>query len=694
MLALFYLVSLLLGGISLVSLLRLTAAGKGAEGRLAIGMVLGQAGGVWVLYFLSSLTGLLSGLVIILTSIVLLLPFLASVFFPLLRGKSGLKWSCLRWHLSTEFLVLLSVLAVFFTSLNIHAILPADAQGNLYATEHVWADTPFHVSIINSFAERDNFPPEYPILVGAPLRYPFLVDLHTAALVEGGMSLRQGIVVSNVLLQIPIFLLIYLIARELGGSRRTGLLASLVFLLLGNFGFLLAFKDIARSGGFFSWLSHLPWGYTGSSLGVESRESIGVGLYLGNPTYLFFMPRRAVTFGVAVGLTLMLILLRLVGNRGQYRADGAETRPHDADKTGYLPFVAAGLLLGLLPRIHSHSFLAMVVITGFLLASSHWWGTGRRDFYVKAALLVAVTAAVSLPQLLGVREQVSHNFFNFWPGWIGEAHETLAGLGKPHLNMEWIAHFAGSLKVFAKFWIWNAGMLLLLPPFALWRSSRNQVLFYIPFVLLFIIGNAVKIQPWEWDNNNLFLYWQIGTVLVVAVWLGRVRASSLKAIRYALFCFFIAMLITGGVLNIIRTSQERNFLWGAQEVRIAKWVRENTPPGSLFLTGSAHNHPIPSLGGRQVVMGFEGWLFAHGLSYDTIQSDEVKMFRGDMPLLEKYGVEYVADTPYERAFAQARGFTLNESFFRNPELFELVYREDNLQGSWEIYRVRVPCPKK
>ncbi len=89
-------------------------------------------------------------------------------------------------------------------------------------------------------------------------------------------------------------------------------------------------------------------------------------------------------------------------------------------------------------------------------------------------------------------------------------------------------------------------------------------------------------------------------------------------------------------------------------------------------------------------MGFEGWLFSHGLPYEKVLTDEIKMFQGDISLLEQYGIAYIALTPYERGFARAKGFKVNEDFFKNSELFELAYREHSPQGTWEIYRVRRP----
>lgn len=340
-----------------------------------------------------------------------------------------------------------------------------------------------------------------------------------------------------------------------------------------------------------------------------------------------------------------------------------------------------------------------LLATGGLFRRSDKIGTLRNDdndFYVKGLLLMAVAALVAIPQILSLREQVGNGFFKFWPGWIGEAYEALSGLGKSSSNIEWIAMLPESAIVFLKFWIWNAGLLILLLPLALWRAGRDRLLFYCPFILLFILGNLVKIQPWEWDNNNLFLYWQIGSVIIAALFLSRfltlekLRVKRLKSIiNLTLLSLITIVLILGGIINIIRTGQEKILLWSSTDVKLGQWVRENTPGDSLFLTGSAHNHPIPSLGGRQIVMGFEGWLFSHGLSYEKVRVDEIRMFQGETSLLLKYGVDFVALTPYERGFAQGNGFNLNNSYFKNSGLFELVYTDYSPQGAWEIYHVRI-----
>jgi Na+(H+)/acetate symporter ActP len=73
----------------------------------------------------------------------------------------------------------------------------------------------------------------------------------------------------------------------------------------------------------------------------------------------------------------------------------------------------------------------------------------------------------------------------------------------------------------------------------------------------FIGGNLVRTQPWEWDNNNFFHYWQFGTVVLVAPYLtslldrpgGRVRnlSGALLVVAMTLVIVVFAVVFLGGL---------------------------------------------------------------------------------------------------------------------------------------------------
>jgi uncharacterized membrane protein len=83
---------------------------------------------------------------------------------------------------------------------------------------------------------------------------------------------------------------------------------------------------------------------------------------------------------------------------------------------------------------------------------------------------------------------------------------------------------------------------------------------------------------------------------------------------------------------------------------------------------SDHHHQwVPSLSGRQVLLGYPGWLASYGLNYGPIQRDIRTMLSGGEgaeALITRYAVDFVVIGQSER-----RDFGANESYFeRHHEL--------------------------
>jgi len=73
----------------------------------------------------------------------------------------------------------------------------------------VWGDWAIHLSYVNSFVYGDNFPPEYPILSGIKLTYPFAVDLTTAILIKLGLKLEIAMGLINWLLSLALIIILW-----------------------------------------------------------------------------------------------------------------------------------------------------------------------------------------------------------------------------------------------------------------------------------------------------------------------------------------------------------------------------------------------------------------------------------------------------------------------------------------------------
>jgi hypothetical protein len=98
-------------------------------------------------------------------------------------------------------------------------------------------------------------------------------------------------------------------------------------------------------------------------------------------------------------------------------------------------------------------------------------------------------------------------------------------------------------------------------------------------------------------------------------------------------------------------SRDRHLLLTREEVGLAEAVRRETNPHAIFAAGLQHNHPIPMLAGRRVLMSFPGWMWSQGA--DTKKREEdlraiLTLSPTARELIAKYGVDYVVIGPNEK----------------------------------------------
>ena len=229
------------------------------------------------------------------------------------------------------------------------------------------------------------------------------------------------------------------------------------------------------------------------------------------------------------------------------------------------------------------------------------------------------------------------------------------------------------------------------------KAKRETRIFYLPFLLLFVLANVVKFQPWYFDNYKLFIHWLVLTSILAALAVLGIRrdfTKTNKSNKSTVVTLSIAALLIAstffGVVTHASMLQNTYMLWSSDELHMAEWVRDTTAPDSVFLTGTAHNHPLPSLTGRSRVMGYEGWLWSHGINGTIMharKNDIKAMYQGNYTLMQDYGVDYVCIGPYERAFAQENHFTINDAAFDNKTRYSLKYDTEIAGERWQLYQV-------
>ena len=289
------------------------------------------------------------------------------------------------------------------------------------------------------------------------------------------------------------------------------------------------------------------------------------------------------------------------------------------------------------------SLQAAVILPAVLMMALCYMGVlvlGRDMTGGRRTALLA--AALALPQLFG---------FTF-----RQVFEKEGGTGNfLRLQFNWVNNPGG--RGMRDFYIWfyvkNIGLpfvLLMLACFEKDAHMRRILMAALPIVIL---GETVRFQPNEYDNNKLFYLAYLLCTMVISDYaailyrkLKGVRARPLMAAA-ALVCFFLSAGLT-----LWRECVSSYQAFSASAVEAGVFVRDNTEEDSVFLSGTQHLNPVSSIAGRTTVCGPDLWLYWHGIDTSERKMD-IAAFMTDpeanLEILEKYGVDYIYVSSYERS---------------------------------------------
>lgn len=528
----------------------------------------------------------------------------------------------------TPLLVVFAIFAPIYLHLFLTHMLQPGGDGGIYSGgESTFYDMAYHAAITNSFRYGANFPPIYTPMPPAPLLYPYLPDFFTALLMTMGMTLHSALVSTAFPLTLALTGNLFFLALRLGRllpeftekrAAWAAAIATALFLLNGGIGFIYFFQDYSsQAGSFWYFVTHLEANYSH----LPSK-----GLVSPNVVTDMLLPQRTSIFGLSLGFVI-LTGFSLVWTEAE------------APWKGWQLLLFSGVLAGVLPLFHVHSWLAIGFISAvlFLLRPRRVWVI----FWLPAL-------ALALPRLLDFSGHLGPGFIRFQPGWRG------------HAESSW-----------PMFWIRNVGLptLLILP--AWFTAPRSVRTFYLPFLALLAGALLFVISPNDYDNLKLIIYWYAATAIVVAIWLCRLARHPLGW-TFAGVCLVASTF--SGALAILAESRSSRLMFGPHEVDAAEFVKANTTPHALFLTAPSLHQPVLSLAGRAIVRGPTAWLWSHGYPFARREADVRAMYAGRADaheLLRYYGVDYVYLGPRESEEVRA-----NRNFF--DAAFPAVYRADDI----------------
>jgi hypothetical protein len=550
-----------------------------------------------------------------------------------------------------------------------------------------FGDLPFHLSVITGFSFGNNFPPQDPTYAGVHFTYPFLTDFVSAIFVRCGADLRQSIFLENFVVALAFVGLLHRWALEMLRDKLAAIITPILVILNGGFGWMLLWYKLTdkSNDGVLGMLQNLPPSFT-----VIPETT----WRWGNALSTLLIPQR----GFLLGLPLAVIVFtewwksaerpadRKKGEEGQGKDRGeqgkrgrgkskrktkdtdliqAQVTTSERETFTLFPLspiphpmrrmIAAGIVAGLLPLVHAHSFVAVMVVGGCIALLQRRW----RDWITFAI----VASLIALPQMWWSTHNSAVDAKQFFEWQFGWDH------GQE--NIAW-------------FWLKNTGLFIPLTIAALlWRRDKKALvphrllIFFLPFSLCFIIPNVLKLAPWIWDNIKVLFYWWLASAPLVALLLARLwRQGGVK--RVLALSLFVCVTLAGAldVAAIVLRSNEYG-IFTASGIQFAELIKRETPPQSVVIHAPVHNHPV-FLTGRRSLMGYPGHVWTHGLEFAQREAEIKRVYAGSpdaVAILRKYAVDYAVVGPLEE------NLNVNQSFFFRFQLVGEV-------SGYRLYKIK------
>ncbi|MBQ6950378.1 MAG: hypothetical protein IJN44_02670, partial [Clostridia bacterium] len=554
-----------------------------------------------------------------------------------------------------------------------HYLRP-DENGNLFTGMTTYGDMLLHMSIAAG-TRNMAFPPEYVILPGETLNYPFLADTLSTSFMLLGWDLRTALMVPGIFMMMLTFSGYLILAERMAETKKGAVLAALLFFLNGGLGFMYLVdmqgvslgsagnNELQSAVGLWERIKAVLGGWYQTP--ANHAEFSTYNLRCSNVIVDMMLPQRTTLGGWTMLLPCIYLLYDFARPKGLplgvsvlQGADGP-TSVFTRRQVPFRQLVVLGVLAGMLPMINTHCFLALGLMSAGWMAFDLIKSRKQLWKTLQGWLIYGVLAVVlAAPQLfMWTFNQAVGNetFLNFQFNWVN---------GQMGMQDSWLW-----------FWIKNVGLPFVLILLSLLEKNEKRRFIASGAFVIFVLAEFIQFQPNVYDNYKLFCIWYMLCAVLAADYgfelLGKLKGMRAKPViaGMALICFFFT-----GVLAVATEMNTNWQLFSRADVEAAAFVEEKTDEDDVFMTGNHHINFVASLAGRKIVCGTDSWLYYHG--YDTAERKaDIRAFyadpAGNEQLLQKYSVDYVVVTAHE--YGQ---MTVNKQAL--DSLYERVY-----ESEWE-----------
>ncbi len=577
-----------------------------------------------------------------------------------LRDKSPVRgWDKEESRLGLQMLIVVLPLTILSGYLQYTHNVRVMEDGSWWVGQSTYGDLAMHMSFVTSL-KNAAFPPDYSIFPGAQLSYPFLMDSLSTSFCLFGWSLQASLAIPGTLMMALCYMGVMCLARKMTSRGKVVMLAALLFFLNGGLGFL---YDFDLAGG---------TEYNGTLTIWKRIEAILDGYYMtptnqptpnnlrwSNVIADMMLPQRTLLGGWCMVIPCFYLLWTAFSEEGM---------------KSLRPVILLGVWGGALPLIHTHSFVALALCSLGLLIYDMLHLRERWAQFKWYLLYGGIACVLSVPQLFGFTfNQVfqegmagaSNSFIQPWFNWVNSDN----------------GQFSGMIDGYGWFYVKNIGLPFIILVLALFERNPRWRRIFAGALPIILAGECIRFQPNIYDNNKLlYLAWLLLS-MIVADWCRMLwhKLKNLRARPVIAALAAVTFFLSAG-LTLWREAVSEYMAFSEPSVALGEYARDNTEEDATFLTGVHHLNPIASIAGRDIVCGPDLWLYYHGLDTNERKADIARFYadpENNLDVLEKYGVEYILISSYER-------YDYPVDLNGLEQVAEQVY--SNREGA--IYRVR------
>lgn len=543
-------------------------------------------------------------------------------------------------------------------------------DSTIFIASKVWGDFAANLPLIRSFSLGSNFPPEYPLFPGEPIKYHFLFYMVVGLLEKAGLRLDWALNLASSLSFFFLTVMIYKLARLLFKNRTVSFLSVIFFLFNGTFSFLEFLKTRPLLTSIFrltEYPSFMPYG-PGEVTAFWSLNT--------------FINQRHLALGFSV---LLFIIYKII------------TGPASSK------IIFLGFLFGLFPSLHK----AVFVMAGLIFFCLFLFFKKLR---LQICLICLIGLICALPQLyftnqLGIQTESA---ISFYPGYLVYGQGLLA---------------------FLRHWLMNLGLNIFLIPLGFVLAPKQAKKVFLAFFSLFIIGNLFKFSPEISANHKFFnLFIIVGNMFsayaLYRIWTmdnrkwkigvddrkskidnlsSNVNLLSLSSMVYHLLSKIIVIVLIffltfSGLIDLIVIKNDFQYqIIDAPKNPDILWIKNNTSPKSIFLNTSYFYHPA-SLAGRKIFYGWPYYAWSAGYNSDVRKEIIKQIFSAQTTkdlcrMLKTNKIDYVAlekeISIEEISEAFLRIKNLNQDFWKK----NFVAAYTNKVSGFKIYQTEAICLK-